>query len=145
MPLPPISTTVDDLRRTLAPCRDGRIAMVPTMGALHPGHLSLVTAARERAAHVVVSIFVNPTQFAPHEDFNSYPRTFDADREKLESVGASLIFAPTAGEMYPDAFATAVAVAGPALGLESDFRPHFFAGVATVVAKLLIAAMPDVA
>jgi pantoate--beta-alanine ligase len=103
-----------------------------------------VTAARERAAHVVVSIFVNPTQFAPHEDFNSYPRTLDADRALLEGA-ADLIFAPTAGEMYPNGFATTVSVKGPSAGLETDFRPHFFDGVTTVVAKLLIAAAPDIA
>src|SRR5580704_15078028 len=124
MPLPPIATTVDDLRRAMAPWRTAPVALVPTMGALHPGHLSLVTAARERAAHVVVSIFVNPTQFAPHEDFNSYPRALDADRALL-SDAADLIFAPSAAEMYPGGFATTVSVKGPSTGLETDFRPHF--------------------
>jgi pantoate--beta-alanine ligase len=118
--------------------------MVPTMGALHDGHISLVTEAARHADHVVVSIFVNPTQFAPNEDFDAYPRTLDADIEKL-SGGTAVVFAPNAREMYPDGYATTITVGGPSAGLETDFRPHFFAGVATVVAKLLIAAMPDVA
>jgi len=118
--------------------------MVPTMGALHDGHVSLVAEARKHADHVVVSIFVNPTQFAPHEDFDAYPRTLDADMARLGDT-ADIVFAPNAREMYPDGYATTVTVAGPAHGLETDFRPHFFAGVATVVAKLLIAASPDVA
>jgi pantoate--beta-alanine ligase len=137
-------TTVAELRAALAPRRAQAIALVPTMGALHDGHLSLVAEARRRAQLVVVSIFVNPTQFAPHEDFQSYPRDLEADLRKLQDSDA-LVFAPTAGEVYPQGFATTVSVAGPALGLESDFRPHFFAGVATVVAKLLLAAMPDAA
>ena len=140
----PIATSVADLRRMLEPWRTDGIALVPTMGALHDGHLSLVTAARQRARRVVVSIFVNPTQFAPHEDFDSYPRMLEADREKLGDA-ADLIFAPSSAQMYPDGFATTLSVKGPSAGLESDFRPHFFDGVATVVAKLLIAAGPDVA
>jgi len=123
-----------------------RIGMVPTMGALHEGHLSLVRETGKRADKVVVSIFVNPTQFAPHEDFASYPRTLDSDRDKLASTGMEgLIFAPNAAEMYPQGFATSMSLGGPALGLETDFRPHFFGGVAIVVAKLLIAALPDIA
>jgi pantoate--beta-alanine ligase len=145
MKLPAIATTVADLRRTLEPWRKTGVALVPTMGALHDGHLALVTAAKQRTPHVAVSIFVNPTQFAPHEDFNSYPRTLEADREKLSHANASLIFAPFAREMYPEGFATTVSVKGPAVGLETDFRPHFFDGVATIVAKLLIAAAPDYA
>jgi pantoate--beta-alanine ligase len=142
----PIFRTVADLRRALAPHRgDGGVALVPTMGALHDGHLSLVRMAQDRARQVVVSIFVNPTQFAPHEDFNAYPRTLEADAAKLESTKASAIFAPTTAEMYPEGFATTITVEGPAQGLESDFRPHFFAGVVTIVAKLLIAAQPDTA
>jgi pantoate--beta-alanine ligase len=141
-------TTVTELRRAIERLRneDGRkdgVALVPTMGALHDGHLSLVAAARERTPHVVVSIFVNPTQFAPHEDFHSYPRDLDADREKLAAAKATLIFAPGPKEMYPEGFATTVSVKGPAAGLESDFRPHFFDGVATIVAKLLTSAMPN--
>jgi pantoate--beta-alanine ligase len=145
MMLPAIATTVADLRRALEPWRKTGIALVPTMGALHDGHLALVTAAKQRTPHVAVSIFINPTQFAPHEDFNSYPRTLEADREKLAHADASLIFAPFAREMYPEGFATTVSVKGPAMGLETDFRPHFFDGVATIVAKLLIAAAPDYA
>ena len=141
----PIVHNSADLSRALDDWRGDGIALVPTMGALHEGHLSLVRLARQQARHAVVSIFVNPTQFAPHEDFASYPRTLEADRKKLNSVDASLIFAPSAAEMYPQGFATTISLAGPATGLESDFRPHFFAGVATIVAKLLIAVMPDVA
>ena len=150
MTLPVLVTTVAELRRALEPWRGqdkqkNGIALVPTMGALHDGHLALVAAARERIPHVAVSIFVNPTQFAPYEDFNSYPRTLEADREKLARANVSLIFAPFAREMYPDGFATTVSVKGPGIGLETDFRPHFFDGVATIVAKLLIAAAPDTA
>jgi pantoate--beta-alanine ligase len=150
MILPDIATTVADLRRALAALRnqDGHkngIALVPTMGALHDGHLALVAAAKQRTPHVAVSIFVNPTQFAPHEDFNSYPRALEADREKLACADASLIFAPFAREMYPEGFATTVSLKGPAMGLETDFRPHFFDAVATIVAKLLLAAAPDYA
>ncbi|MEY4965893.1 MAG: hypothetical protein RL274_1476 [Pseudomonadota bacterium] len=143
--MPQIVSTVLELRRALAALRPGRIGMVPTMGALHAGHVSLVTETKKHADHVVVSIFVNPAQFAPHEDFDAYPRTLDADLAKLGDA-AAIVFAPTAREMYRHDHATTVTVAGgPAAGLESDFRPHFFAGVATVVAKLLIAASPDVA
>ncbi len=144
---PTIFRTVDDLRATLAGWRrDGlRIALVPTMGALHEGHLDLVRAARQHADRVVVSVFVNPTQFGPKEDFGSYPRTEASDVEKLAGLGVEAVFAPNAAEMYPEGYATTISMAGPALGLETDFRPHFFAGVATVVGKLLIAVMPDVA
>jgi len=140
---PILVTTVAELRRVMKPWRKDGIALVPTMGALHNGHLSLVAAAKARTPHVAVTIFVNPTQFAPHEDFHSYPRDLEADRAKLTSAGASLIFAPTPKEMYPDGFATTLLMKGPAAGLESDFRPHFFDGVATIVAKLLLAAQPD--
>jgi pantoate--beta-alanine ligase len=114
------------------------------MGALHEGHLSLVREIRKRAEKVVVSIFVNPTQFAPHEDFDKYPRTLDADVAKLASTDAvDMVFAPSTTDMYPAGFATSVEVAGPSAGLETDFRPHFFKGVATVVSKLLLAVTPD--
>ena len=136
--------TVADLRARLAPSRPQRVALVPTLGALHQGHLSLVGEARRRADLVVVSIFVNPTQFAAHEDFHTYPRSLDADLDKLAGR-ADLVFAPSADEIYPRGHATAVHVGGPSAGLETDFRPHFFSGVATVVAKLLIAAWPDIA
>jgi pantoate--beta-alanine ligase len=146
MSQPRIVSTIADLRAVLAPRRAGGVAMVPTMGALHEGHLSLVRAAP--APTVVVSIFVNPTQFAPHEDFDAYPRDLDSDLKKLapllsDNGGSPIVFAPTAREIYPDGFATTITVGGPSAGLETDFRPHFFAGVATVVAKLLLAAMPD--
>lgn len=134
--------TIAELRAALAPRRAEGVAMVPTMGALHDGHLSLVRAAD--AGTVVVSIFVNPTQFAPHEDFDAYPRDLDGDLKKLATTGKQIIvFAPNAREMYPDGFATTISVGGPSAGLETDFRPHFFSGVATVVAKLLLAALPD--
>lgn len=141
---PPMTvTTVAALRAALA-ARSGHVGMVPTMGALHDGHLSLVEEARRRAGTVVVSIFVNPTQFAPTEDFGAYPRTLEQDLAKLAGQ-ADIVFTPNANEIYPEGFATSISLGGPALGLESDFRPHFFSGVATVVAKLLIAANPGFA
>jgi pantoate--beta-alanine ligase len=141
--------------RTLAPLRAwilrarGKretIALVPTMGALHAGHLGLVRLARRRADRVVVSIFVNPAQFAPNEDYGSYPRTWDADVTALSQLGVDAIWAPSVATMYPDGFATKIAPGGPALaGLEDKFRPHFFGGVCTVVAKLLLQVSPDFA
>ena len=123
-----------------------RIALVPTMGALHEGHLAHVRAAKAKAERVVVSIFVNPAQFAPHEDFSRYPRDIAKDRAMLEQQGeADLIYAPEPREIYPQGFATRVAVDGPAMGLETDFRPHFFSGVATVVSKLFLQCAPDFA
>jgi pantoate--beta-alanine ligase len=119
--------------------------MVPTMGALHEGHLALVRSAREQASRAVASIFVNPTQFAPTEDFGAYPRAEAADLPKLAGVGTDAVFAPAVAEMYPAGFATAVSVGGPSAGLETDFRPHFFGGVATVVARLLLVCLPDIA
>jgi pantoate--beta-alanine ligase len=116
------------------------------MGALHEGHLSLIRLARARAAHVVVSIFVNPAQFAPHEDFRTYPRTFAADLKALAAHNVDLVWAPEVGTMYAEGFATKIVPKGPAqAGLEDAFRPHFFTGVATVVAKLLIQCAPDIA
>lgn len=126
--------------------RDGlRVAMVPTMGALHDGHISLVRIALEKAERCVVSIFVNPTQFAPSEDLDKYPRQLARDLDRLGAAKADLAFTPTVGEMYPAGFATKISVGGPSAGLESDFRPTFFEGVATVVAKLLLQATPDYA
>ena len=122
-----------------------RIALVPTMGALHAGHVALMDAARETADRIIVSIFVNPTQFAPTEDLSRYPRTLEADLEKAASAGVELAFVPNVDEMYPEGFCTTVSLDGPALGLETVFRPTHFAGVATVVAKLLIQSMPDIA
>ena len=142
-----IARTLSALERALAKLRKrGRLALVPTMGALHAGHLALVRLARRRADRVVVSIFVNPTQFAPNEDFTSYPRTFDQDRDALAENGVDLIWAPTAEVMYPPGFSTRIVPEGPATaGLEDKFRPHFFGGVATVVTKLLTQCRPDVA
>ena len=145
---PTVARTVPSLRRALAPFRDTgeRIALVPTMGALHRGHLALVREARRRARHVVVSIFVNPTQFAPHEDFGSYPRGFAADLKALQTAKADLVWAPSAEVMYPAGFATRIEPQGAAkAGLEDKFRPHFFGGVATVVAKLFTQTAPDFA
>jgi pantoate--beta-alanine ligase len=145
---PYVARTVASLRRALSPYREAHqhVALVPTMGALHRGHLALVAEARRLAKRVVVSIFVNPTQFAPHEDFGSYPRGFAADLIALTEAGADLVWAPAADAMYPPGFATRIEPGGPALaGLEDKFRPHFFGGVATVVTKLLVQIMPDVA
>ena len=146
--MPPVVETIADLRARIAGWRNdesARIGLVPTMGALHEGHLSLVREMKARTDRVVVSIFVNPAQFAPHEDFDRYPRNMKDDLAKLATTRADLVFAPGVAEMYPHGFATRIEVAGPSAGLETDFRPHFFGGVATVVAKLLIAAMPDIA
>ena len=145
---PRVIRSLPALRRAIANLRGrGRtIALVPTMGALHQGHFSLVRRAKSRADCVVVSIFVNPTQFAPHEDLTTYPRTFAADLAALAERQVDLVWAPSVQTMYPDGFATRVAPEGPATaGLEDASRPHFFAGVATVVAKLLIQCEPDVA
>jgi len=139
---------IASMRRKVAQWRAAgeKIALVPTMGALHAGHISLVEASRAHATRCIVSIFVNPTQFAPNEDFSAYPRTFGADRAKLEAAGAAGCFAPMAPEMYPTGFATQVLPGGPALaGLEDRFRPDHFAGVALVVAKLLNQAQADCA
>jgi pantoate--beta-alanine ligase len=145
---PKVVRTVSGLRRAIEPFRaaDERVALVPTMGALHAGHLALVREARRRARRVVVSIFVNPTQFAPNEDFGSYPRRFAADLKILTEVGADLVWAPTAAVMYPEGFATSIVPVGAALaGLEDGFRPHFFGAIATVVAKLFLQVAPDYA
>ncbi len=145
---PTIAHTVPALRRALIPFRrvGQRIALVPTMGALHAGHLTLVRHALRRADRVVVSIFVNPTQFAPHEDFGSYPRRFASDIAALASAKVDLVWAPSATIMYPEGFATRLAPEGAAkAGLEDKYRPHFFGGVATVVAKLFTQVAPDFA
>ena len=137
--------TIEALRKTVSGWRGSglTIGMVPTMGALHPGHLALIRAARETSDRVVVTLFVNPTQFAPTEDLRTYPRDEEADREKLAESGVDVLFAPAVAEMYPHGFDTTVSVGGPSAGLETDFRQHFFAGVATIVAKLLLAGLPD--
>jgi pantoate--beta-alanine ligase len=122
------------------------VAIVPTMGALHDGHLALIAEAKRRARRVLVSIFVNPAQFAPAEDFSRYPRDLARDLDRLhKGGGVDAVFAPTVAELYPEGFATRVMMDGPALGLETDYRPHFFAGVATVVAKLFALSRADFA
>jgi pantoate--beta-alanine ligase len=145
---PKIFRDIVSLRAAVAQWRASgeRVALVPTMGALHAGHVSLVEAARKKAERTVVSIFVNPTQFAPNEDFDAYPRTFDADLARLAEAGAAGCFAPQAREIYPEGFSTQIIPGGPALaGLEDRFRPDHFAGVALVVAKLLNQAQADCA
>jgi pantoate--beta-alanine ligase len=145
---PRIVHTLSALRRALARWRDSgeSIALVPTMGALHDGHLALVRLARRRARRVVVSIFVNPAQFAPNEDFASYPRTLYADVKALAGAGVELIWSPSVETMYAPGFATRIVPEGPAkVGLEDAFRPHFFGGVAIVVGKLLIQCLPNIA
>lgn len=123
-----------------------KVALVPTMGALHEGHIALVAEAQKHARRVIVSIFVNPTQFAPHEDFKKYPRTFDSDRAKLEDAGADAIFFPSVEEMYPPGFASRVLLLGPAaVGLDDRFRPTHFEGVATVCCKLFTQSRADLA
>src|SRR6478735_7395792 len=139
--VPALRRAVDGLR-----ARKATIALVPTMGALHDGHVSLVRLAKRRAQKVVVSIFVNPTQFAPTEDFSSYPRTWKADVAKLAAEKVDLIWNPDLKAMYPERFATRIVPEGPATaGLEDRFRPHFFGGVATVVGKLFTQVRPDFA
>lgn len=142
----PVARSTAALREAVAEWRRQglTIALVPTMGALHEGHLSLVDLGRTRADRVIVSIFVNPTQFAPNEDFSAYPRTEAADAARLDGK-ADLIFAPNAADMYPDGFSTTISLTGVTEPLEGTFRPTHFAGVATVVAKLILRAMPDVA
>jgi pantoate--beta-alanine ligase len=145
---PDVITTAAALRARVANWRreGARVGLVPTMGALHEGHLSLIADAAQRSDRVVVSIFVNPRQFGPSEDFQRYPRNLEVDRARIAAQGLiDVIFVPEHDEIYPEGFATEIIMRGPALGLESDFRPHFFAGVATVVAKFLIAAAPDIA
>lgn len=135
------------LRRQIADWRaqGETIALVPTMGALHAGHLDLVALARRHARRVAASIFVNPAQFAPNEDYARYPRDLDGDLAKLAGAGCDLVWSPDAETMYPAGFATAVVPSGAAHGLEGDFRPHFFQGVATVCTKLFNQVAPDVA
>jgi pantoate--beta-alanine ligase len=143
-----IENTPQGLRRwTLARRRAGEtIGLVPTMGALHEGHLTLVTELRKVVDRVVVSIFVNPTQFGPNEDYTRYPRTEAEDLAKLNSLGVDVAYMPEAQDMYPQGFATEVSVGGPLTqGLDAVARPGHFTGVATVVSKLLIQALPDVA
>jgi pantoate--beta-alanine ligase len=145
---PTVVRTVPALRRALdgLRVRKATTALVPTMGALHDGHVSLVRLAQHRATRVIVSIFVNPTQFAPTEDFGSYPRTWKSDVARLAAENVDLIWHPDVKVMYPEGFATRIVPEGPATaGLEDRFRPHFFGGVATVVGKLFTQCRPDFA
>ncbi len=146
LPLP-ATAGLTVLRKTVAEWKlQGlKVGFVPTMGALHEGHLSLIARARESADRVVASIFVNPAQFAPGEDFDAYPRTLETDAAKLARAKCDLLYAPRASDMYPDGFSAKLTIQGPAQGLESDFRPHFFGGVAIVVAKLFNRVQPDIA
>jgi pantoate--beta-alanine ligase len=146
-PMSTLARSVSDLRQSLAPWRKAgeRIALVPTMGALHEGHLSLIALAKSKADRVVASIFVNPTQFGPREDFQRYPRDEAGDLAKLKEAGANLVFAPETAEMYPHGFSTKVGVSDLTEDLCGASRPNHFDGVATVVTKLLLQCAPDVA
>lgn len=145
--------TIGDMRAQVAAWKaEGlRVGLVPTMGALHDGHLSLVRALEKKADRVIVSIFVNPTQFAAHEDLDTYPRQEADDLAQLQSLNQQAtpavhaVYLPSVTDIYPQGFATQITLQGPALGLESDERPHFFGGVAVVVAKLLMQSQCDVA
>lgn len=140
-----VARTVVELRQSLAAWRKAgeRIGLVPTMGALHRGHMALVAAARAACDRVVATIFVNPKQFAPNEDLGAYPRREAADLDLLQSAGVDLAFVPAAGEIYPPEFSTLVRVGGLSEGLCGAHRSGHFDGVATVVAKLLIQSLPD--
>ena len=142
---PDVVRTVAGLREAVAELRAAgrRIAVVPTMGAFHEGHLELMRIAGRDGHAVVVTLFVNPTQFAPTEDLSTYPRDEARDLELAGGAGVDLVFAPGAGEIYPEGFGTAITVAGPSAGFEGAARPEHFGGVATVVAKLLLAVRPD--
>lgn len=140
-----IIRTVADLRGATAPWRrkGEPIALVPTMGALHAGHIALVQAAKKAAKHTIVSIFVNPAQFAPNEDLARYPRDEDGDIGRLRENAVDMVWAPSVEEMYPEGYSTYITAGSTANGLETDFRPHFFRGVATIVLKLLNQVAPD--
>lgn len=143
-----IYETVDAIRAAVAGwhAAGDKVALIPTMGALHEGHLALVEEGRRRAQRTIVSIFVNPTQFAPHEDFKKYPRTFDDDCAKLAAIGTDSVFFPAVDAMYPPGFATRVLLLGPAaVGLEDRFRPTHFEGVATICCKLFTQSRADYA
>ncbi|MCS7306058.1 MAG: pantoate--beta-alanine ligase [Thermoguttaceae bacterium] len=144
---PRVVTTVAEMRQLVQSARQEgrRIGFVPTMGALHEGHLSLVRAAKEASDFVVVSIYVNPTQFGPQEDFAQYPRTLEADLDLLAVYGIDVVFAPSDQEMYPAGFDSWVEVGGIAAPLEGRCRPGHFRGVATVVLKLFNIVQPDIA
>ncbi len=137
-----ITQSVAELRRAVRAARQA-IGFVPTMGYLHDGHGSLIERARAEAGLVVVSIFVNPTQFGPNEDYDRYPRDFDRDRQLCERAGADVVFYPDEREIYPPGFSTVVDVAGITARLEGEHRPSHFQGVTTIVAKLFNVVMPD--
>ena len=143
----PHATTVSALRARIRSWRDDRLSIgfVPTMGALHDGHISLVRLAKAHCDRVVASVFVNPRQFAEGEDLDAYPRTMVEDSEKLTLARCDLIFLPDVAEMYPEGYSANISMQGAAAGLESVARPHFFDGVATVVAKLFNQVRPDMA
>ncbi len=146
-PLPQVVRTVAELHDVVRHWQHAgeTHALIPTMGALHDGHLALVQLGRQQAQRAVASIFVNPAQFAANEDLSRYPRDEAGDLAKLASVGCDLVWAPEPAEMYPHGFATRIVPAGAALGLEGDFRPDFFSGVATVCCKLFNQVLPTVA
>ncbi|MBV8535697.1 MAG: pantoate--beta-alanine ligase, partial [Alphaproteobacteria bacterium] len=141
----PILRTIAELRRQVAAWRAAgdTVGLVPTMGALHEGHLSLVRRSRAECKRTIVSIFVNPTQFGPNEDFSAYPRREAEDVAKFAAAGGHLVWAPSVAEMYPDGFSSHVGVAHLTEGLDGPFRPGHFQGVATVVTKLLLQVLPD--
>ena len=143
----PVYRTIADMRAQVAAWKaEGlRVGLVPTMGALHQGHLSLVGEIAPHCDRIITSIFVNPAQFAAHEDLGTYPRDEAADLTALQTTKADCVFAPEVSEMYPDGFTTSITLDGPALGLETDNRPHFFGGVALIVNKLLSQSQTDVA
>ena len=144
---PEVIRTVAELRARVAAARSEgkKIGLVPTMGALHHGHLSLVDVIAKQCDFIIVSIFVNPTQFGEGEDFEAYPRDEQTDLERLAPTAASLVYAPSVGEMYPDGDATTVSVRGLSSNFEGTHRPGHFEGVATVVSKLLLQSLPDAA
>jgi pantoate--beta-alanine ligase len=136
--------SIQDLHHARAQL-SGRVALVPTMGALHEGHATLIRLAREHADHVIATVFVNPTQFGPHEDFDAYPRTLDHDAALCEAAGASLLFNPSAAQIYPAGFATSISVPSLTRRLCGPHRPGHFEGVATIVTKLLHLTHPHIA